>query len=184
MARTAIPARSLAICEVSTSCTEDRRGFRPAWQRSSRRGTACGMPRSCLFAAPCRHQFAAAALDSADHAVDVVVTHAADGKLDVILRRIFGLHGHDGIFNRRAPRRRRGPLRSRADQAIMPPPIPNNPACSQKFAPLSQNHFISPPLSSPDRCPFRRSDFRHGRTDGEFRFMDPRRSRCTCANPS
>jgi hypothetical protein len=30
------------------------------------------------LAGPCSHQLAAAALDSADHAVDVIVAHAAD----------------------------------------------------------------------------------------------------------
>jgi hypothetical protein len=56
-----------------------------------------------LFAAPCSHQFSASALNSADHAVDVVVAHAAHGKLDVILRRGFGLAGglrrRNRVFN-------------------------------------------------------------------------------------
>ena len=44
-----------------------------------------------LFATPGRHQFAAPALNRADHSVDVVVTDSADGKLDVILRRLVGI---------------------------------------------------------------------------------------------
>ena len=47
------------------------------------------------LAAPGRHQFAAAALDGADHAVNMVMAHAADGEFDVIL----GLNdGFDGQF--------------------------------------------------------------------------------------
>jgi hypothetical protein len=42
------------------------------------------------FAGPCGDQLAAAALDRADHAVDVIVAHAADGELDVVFRRLFG----------------------------------------------------------------------------------------------
>src|SRR6185437_14682923 len=38
-----------------------------------------------FFAAPHRNQLAAAALHGAHHAVDMVVAHAADGKLDVVL---------------------------------------------------------------------------------------------------
>ena len=43
-----------------------------------------------LFAAPGGDQLAAAALDRADHAVDVVVAHAADGELDRVLRLCVG----------------------------------------------------------------------------------------------
>ena len=39
-----------------------------------------------LLAAPGRDEFTAAALHGADHAVDVVVAHAADGELDGVLR--------------------------------------------------------------------------------------------------
>ena len=46
-----------------------------------------------VLAAPGRHQLAAAALDGADHAVNMVVAHAAHGKLDVILGRLFSLRG-------------------------------------------------------------------------------------------
>ena len=44
--------------------------------------------------------YAAAALDGADHAVDVVVAHAADREVDVILRRFVGLLREHGVFNR------------------------------------------------------------------------------------
>ena len=52
-----------------------------------------------FFAAPYRNQFAAAALDRADHAVDMVVAHAADGELDVVLGRFVLLLGKDGVFD-------------------------------------------------------------------------------------
>ncbi len=39
-----------------------------------------------LFASPGCDEGAAAALDGADHSVDVVVAHAADGELDGVLR--------------------------------------------------------------------------------------------------
>ena len=51
------------------------------------------------LAAPRRDQFAAAALDRAHHAVDVVVAHAADGELDVVLGRFFRLLGQHRIFD-------------------------------------------------------------------------------------
>ena len=52
-----------------------------------------------FFAAPRRRQFAAAALDGADHAVDVVVAHAANGKLDVVFGSLLGLRGYDGVLH-------------------------------------------------------------------------------------
>ena len=96
MARTAIPARSLAICDVRTNCTEGSSRISSCVVTTFTSGKRL---RNCAslscFAAPCRHQFAAAALDCANHAVDVVVAHAADGELDVIFGRIFGLRGRD-----------------------------------------------------------------------------------------
>ena len=55
-----------------------------------------------FFAAPRRHKLSAAALHRANHAVDVVVADAADGKLDVIFGCFFGLRGHNRIFHSRA----------------------------------------------------------------------------------
>ena len=87
IARTAIPARSLAICEVRTSCTEGSSRISSCVLDDLHIGKALAECRKLVvLAAPRRHQFAAAALHGADHAVDVVVAHAADGKLDVILR--------------------------------------------------------------------------------------------------
>ena len=48
---------------------------------------------------PSCDQLAPAALNGADHAVDVVVAHAADGEFDVVLRRFFGGLGNDRIFD-------------------------------------------------------------------------------------
>ena len=53
-----------------------------------------------VLAAPGRHQLPAAPLYRTSHAVNVVVAHAADGKLDVILGRLFSLHGKNDSFHR------------------------------------------------------------------------------------
>ena len=63
------------------------------------RKSLCETSQLVLLAAPRSYKFSAAALDGADHAVDVVMAHAAHGKLNVILRllaRIFCLHS---VFN-------------------------------------------------------------------------------------
>ena len=44
-----------------------------------------------LLSAPCRNQHAAAALYGANHAVDVIVAHAANGESDGVFRFGFGL---------------------------------------------------------------------------------------------
>jgi hypothetical protein len=51
-----------------------------------------------LFASPGSDQDAASTLHGADHAVDVVVAHAADGKLDGVLRFGVGLLAGLGYF--------------------------------------------------------------------------------------
>ena len=125
MARTAIPARSLAICEVSTSCTAGIVENLVLRLHDLHVGKSLAERRDLVFfAAPRRHQFAAAALHSADHPVDVVVAHAADGKLDVILRRFFGLAQAPLHLQLRAPRCHRVPWRSPAVQ----PSWPQSPA--------------------------------------------------------
>ena len=68
-----------------------------------------------FFAAPRGHQFATAALHGANHSINVIVAHAAHGKLDVILRCFVSLYGHSRIFHnarRSAVRQFRDPIRS------------------------------------------------------------------------
>ena len=117
MARTPSGARSLAICELSTSCMDGSLRISSCVLTIFTLGNRLREIRELvLFADPGRHQFSAAALNRPDHAVDVVVAHAADGKLDVIFRRLFRLL-------RTAPRLR---LRGYAllPKAIAPCPSP------------------------------------------------------------
>ena len=74
-------ARSLAICELSTSCIEGSLRISSCVSTIFTLGKRFLKAASLVFfAAPGRHQLAAAALDRADHAVDVVVAHAADAQ--------------------------------------------------------------------------------------------------------
>jgi hypothetical protein len=47
-----------------------------------------------LLTTPRSHEFSAAALDRADHAINVIVAHSADGKFDVVLWRLVTLRRH------------------------------------------------------------------------------------------
>ena len=121
------PARSLAICEVSTSCTAGSSRISSCVVDDLHIGEPLAELRQLVvLAAPRRHQLAAAPLHRANHAVDVVVAHAADGKLDVILGRLFSLHGKNRVFHSRAA----PPPKANAfsGRPAISPPIPQIPS--------------------------------------------------------
>ena len=100
-----------------------------------------------LLAAPGRDQYAAATLYGADHAIDVVVAHAADGELDGVLRRLFGLRRSHCISITRpcSPLKAITPLGSPAIIAI----DPINPVCFRKSRRPLDFMFACPPRCFP-----------------------------------
>ena len=122
MARTAIPARSLAICEVRTSCTDGSSRISSCVATILTSGNrlrkaaslSCSPPHAATSSPPPRWTAPIMPLD-------VVVTHAAHGKLDVIFRQSLRIaQGQQHLRTMRAARRRK-PSRSPADRPSSPP---------------------------------------------------------------
>ncbi|MFT3770432.1 MAG: hypothetical protein QM820_33815 [Minicystis sp.] len=135
--RTPSGARSLATVELSTKLDrlvfEDLLLARNALHTGMPLGEVFGLVR--LRAVP-GDEIATAALDGAHHAVDVVMAHAADSELDVVLRRRRLLRGHHFVHDVAAFTERRQPRgchhRARATQEHPPielvhPPSGANP---------------------------------------------------------
>ena len=118
MARMPMAARSLAIWELSTSCDGRIVDDLVLCRDDLDVGIALFESRQLvLFASPGSDQVAASALYGADHAIDVVVAHAADGEFDGVLRLGVGLLSGLGYLRGQLATRQR-PLR--AEQLTFP----------------------------------------------------------------